>query len=181
MLRGDRGITYSNTIPANATLAEGKWWDENHQGENLVSFTAEEAGEIGIRIGDEITVNVLGRNISAKVANLRNVEWQSMSMNFVMVFSANTFAGAPHAYLATLRVGKEGGLSGEETAAQTRRDGEILKAVTNEFPTVTTVRVRDALNAVNGLIGQLATAIRAAASVKPSRWCHSRSSRCWPP
>ncbi|MEE9313646.1 MAG: ABC transporter permease [Rhizobiaceae bacterium] len=162
VLRGDRGLTYSAKIPANASLADGVWWDENHAGENLLSFTAEEAGELGVHVGDIITVNVLGRNISAKVANLRNVEWRSMGINFVMVFSPNTFAGAPHAHIATLRVGGDS-LIGAETKAQTERDGEILKAITGKFPTVTTVRVRDALNVVNGLIGQLATAIRAAA------------------
>lgn len=164
VLRGDRGITYSATMPANATMAKGEWWSEHHSGENLISFSAEEADEVGVDVGDKITVNVLGRNISATVANLRHVEWRSMSMNFVMVFSPNTFAGAPHAHLATLRVGEGGSsLTGVETQAQTDRDGEILKAVTTQYPTVTTVRVRDALNAVNTLIGQLATAIRAAA------------------
>ncbi|MEP1207024.1 MAG: ABC transporter permease [Rhizobiaceae bacterium] len=163
VLRGDRGITYSAELPPNATLEDGEWWDKDHSGENLLSFTAEEADEVGVKVGDVIVVNVLGRKISARVSNLRNVEWQSMSMNFVMVFSPNTFAGAPHAHLATLRAGEKTSLDGEETAEQVKRDGEILKAVTSQYPTVTTVRVRDALNAVNGLIGQLATAIRAAA------------------
>jgi len=163
VLRGDRGLTYAQTLPANATLAEGAWWSKDYSGEPLVSFTAEEAGEVGVAIGDKIEVNVLGRNITAKVANLRNVEWQSMSINFVMVFSPNTFAGAPHAHLATLRAGAAAAQTSAEAAAQTKRDGEILNRITTKFPTVTTVRVRDALNVVNGLIGQLATAIRAAA------------------
>ena len=163
VLRGDRGITYSADLPPNATLEKGEWWDSNHTGENLLSFTAEEAAEVGVDVGDVIVINVLGRELSARVVNLRNVEWQSMSMNFVMVFSPNTFAGAPHAHLATLRVGEKTSLGNEETAEQVARDGEILKQVTTQYPTVTTVRVRDALNAVNGLIGQLATAIRAAA------------------
>ncbi len=163
VLRGDRGLTYSATMPENATMADGEWWDADHSGENLISFSAEEAGEVGVKIGDKITVNVLGRNISATVSNLRNVEWQSLSMNFVMVFSPNTFAGAPHAHLATLRVNEKSSLGDEETAAETKRDGEILNAITSRFPTVTSVRVRDALTAVNGLIEQLATAIRAAA------------------
>ena len=163
VLRGDRGLTYSATMPENATMAAGKWWEADHSADNLVSFSAEEAGEVGVEIGDKITVNVLGRNISATVANLRDVKWQSMSMNFVMVFSPNTFAGAPHAHLATLRVGENSTLGGAETAAETKRDGEILNVITGKFPTVTSVRVRDALTAVNGIIQQLATAIRAAA------------------
>jgi len=163
VLRGDRGITYAAALPPNATLEKGGWWSEYHTGENLLSFTAEEADEVGVDVGDIITVNVLGRNITAKVANLRHVEWQSLSMNFVMVFSPNTFAGAPHAHLATLRVDQQSALDGNDTAQQSIRDGKILKAVTSQFPTVTTVRVRDALNAVNGLIEQLAAAIRGAA------------------
>ena len=138
VLRGDRGITYSADLPANATLEQGKWWAADHSGENLLSFSAEEADEVGVNVGDVIVVNVLGRNISARVSNLRHVEWQSMSMNFVMVFSPNTFAGAPHAHLATLRVGEKSTLDGEETDAQVKRDGQILKAVTTKFPTVTT-------------------------------------------
>ncbi len=163
VLHGDRGLTYSATKPANSSLSKGKWWDEDYTGTNLVSFTAEEAEEVGIDLGDKITVNVLGRNITATVANLRRVEWESMAINFVMVFSPNTFSGAPHAFMATLRVGKKDKPSGEETKAQIKRDGELLKAVTSNFPMVTTVRVRDALTVVNGLIEQLATAIRAAA------------------
>ncbi|MEO1397584.1 MAG: FtsX-like permease family protein, partial [Pseudomonadota bacterium] len=93
------------------------------------------------------------------VANLRAVEWQSLSINFVMVFSPNTFAGAPYARLATLQMPEK---AAEGVNVDTR-DGEVLKGITNAFPTVTTVRVRDALSAVNGLIAQLATAIRAAA------------------
>ena len=167
VLRGDRGVTYGDEKPENATLAEGEWWPEGHSGEPLVSFAAEEAGEIGIGVGDTITVNVLGRDITARVANLRNVEWESFGMNFLMVFSANTFAGAPHQYLATLNLPSQGGaaLAGPETEAIAERDAAVLRAVTSEFPTVTAVRVRDVLGEVNKLIVQLGTGIRAAAAI----------------
>ncbi len=155
VLRGDRGITYAKNKPENSTLAEGSWWAPDHSGEPLVSFSAEEARELGLKIGDMVTVNVLGRNITAKIANFRNVEWESLSINFVMVFSPNTFAGAPHAWLATVI---DPGATPEEEAT-------VLKAVTNAYPTITSVRVKDALDIVNALLGQLATAIRAAAAV----------------
>ena len=70
VLRGDRGITYSETIPENATLAAGEWWPKGYSGEPLVSFSAEEAGQIGLKIGDTVTVNVLGRTITARIASL---------------------------------------------------------------------------------------------------------------
>ena len=102
-----------------------------------------------------MTVNVLGRDITARIANLRKVEWESMGINFVMVFSPNTFAGAPHSWLATLMT----------PDASTADEARLLNAVTRTFPAVTTVRVKDALDVVNRIVGQLGTAIRAAASV----------------
>ncbi len=155
VLRGDRGITYSENIPENAALTEGSWWPKDYSGEPQVSFSAEEAGELGLKIGDTVTVNVLGRNITARITNLRKVQWESLSLNFVMVFSPNTFRGAPHAWLATLT----------DPSASATEETAILKTVTNTYPTVTSVRVKDAIDIVNQLVGQLATAIRAAASV----------------
>jgi len=155
VLRGDRGITYSPTIPENATLSAGQWWATDYSGPPLVSFSAQEAGELGLKIGDTVTVNVLGRNITATIANLRQVQWESMGINFVMVFSPNTFAGAPHAWLATL----------QDKQASAADEARILNAVTRAFPAVTTVRVKDALDIVNSLVAQLGAAIRAAAAV----------------
>ncbi len=155
VLNGDRGITYEESLPENSALVEGQWWSKDYSGEPLVSFSAEEAHELGLKIGDTVTVNVLGRNITAKIANLRRVEWESLSINFVMVFSPNTFRGAPHAWLATLT-------DPNSTEAE---DAAILKSVTNTYPTITSVRVKDAIDIVNQLVGELATAIRAAASV----------------
>jgi putative ABC transport system permease protein len=155
VLRGDRGLTYDAQKPANATLTQGTWWPADYAGEPLVSFSAEEGEALGLKLGDTVTVNVLGRNVTAKVANFRQVQWETMGINFVMVFSPNTFAGAPHAWLATLA----------DKASTTADDARLLNAVTRAFPTVTAVRVKDALDVVNRLIGQLGTAIRAAAAV----------------
>lgn len=155
MLRGDRGVTYSDTLPENAKLVAGDWWEPGYSGEPLVSFAAEEAAELGLSLGDSITVNVLGRNVTARIANLRVVEWESLSINFIMIFTPSTFAGAPHAWLATLSDPQSG-------AAE---EANVLRSVTNTFPTVTSVRVKDALDVVNRVVGQLATAIRVAAAV----------------
>ncbi|MGR9170428.1 ABC transporter permease [Rhizobium sp. KDH_Rht_773_N] len=155
VLNGDRGITYEDSLPESSALVEGQWWAKDYSGEPLVSFSAEEAHELGLKIGDTVTVNVLGRNITARIANLRRVEWESLSINFVMVFSPNTFRGAPHAWLATLT----------DPASTEAEDAAILKSVTNTYPTITSVRVKDAIDIVNQLVGELATAIRAAASV----------------
>lgn len=84
------------------------------------------------------------------------MQWETLGINFVFVFSPNTFAGAPHAFLATLTASEDVGEG---------FDGQLLRKLAKEFPTVASVRIRDALDTVNGLIAQLSTAIRAAALV----------------
>ncbi len=88
--------------PTGSRLVEGQWWKPDYDGPPLVSFEKRIADGLGLKLGDPVTVNVLGRNITARIANLRAVDWQSLGINFVMVFSPNTFRGAPHTHLATL-------------------------------------------------------------------------------
>ena len=155
-LRGDRGITYSDTVPQNSTLVAGEWWPAGYEGEPLVSLEREVADDLGLSVGDTIGVNVLGRTITAKIANLRELDWDSLSINFVLVFSPNTLRGAPHAHLATLRLPPEVGREAER---------DVLAAVTKTFPGVTTISVRDAIASVNAIVAELALAVRVAASL----------------
>ena len=155
VLNGDRGITYSDTVPENATVTEGAWWPKDYTGEPLVSFSEEEGKELGLKVGDTVTVNVLGRQITAKIANMRKVDWRSMGINFVMVFTPSTFKGAPHAWLATLT----------GTDAERAAENSVVHAVTNAYPGVTTINIKDAIDTVTKLTSQIALAIRVAASV----------------
>jgi putative ABC transport system permease protein len=156
VLQSDRGITYANTVPEGSRLVAGTWWKPGYDGPPLVSFEKGIADGLGLKLGDKVIVNVLGRNITATIANLRRLDWQSLSINFVMVFSPNTFTGAPHTHLATLRFA-DGGTPREE--------GAVLRAVAERYPTVTTVRVKDALDAIGTLFGELLVAIRGASAI----------------
>jgi putative ABC transport system permease protein len=152
-LQSDRGVTYGDDVPAGSRVVAGQWWAPDYQGPPLVSFEKRIADGIGLKVGDPVIVNVLGRNLTATVANLRTVDWQSLGINFVMVFSPNTFKSAPHTHIATLTY-PGGGNAQEEIA--------LLKAVADDFPAVTTVRVREALDAIGGIVTNLALAIRGA-------------------
>jgi putative ABC transport system permease protein len=156
VLRGDRGITYSDQIPAGSELAAGDWWRADYQGPPLVSFEKRIADGLGLDLGDEVTVNVLGRNVVARVGNLRTVHWESLSLNFVMVFSPNTFRGAPHTHIATLTYAN-GATVAQEIA--------LLKAVADAFPAVTAIRVREALTAIGNVVTNLVLAIRGASAL----------------
>lgn len=156
VLEGDRGISYSKDVPDGSQVIEGQWWDADYSGAPLVSMEAEVARGLGLDVGDAVTVNVAGRNLTAKIANLRKVNWRSLGINFVFVFSPNTFAGAPHSFLATATFPR----MGDET-----KELNLLRAVSTKFPTVTSLRVKDALDAVASAMNQLAFAVRGASGV----------------
>ena len=156
VLRGDRGITYATTIPDGSRVVAGEWWGADYAGAPLVSLESKTAADLNLKVGDSITVNVLGRNITARIANLRAVDWQNLGINFVLVFSPGAFAGAPHSDIATLTF-TDGDMPAQETA--------LIKALAKTFPAVSAVRVKDALETVDRLIGNLLLALRSASAV----------------
>lgn len=156
VLNGDRGLSYSDTVPEGSKVTAGEWWPADYAGEPLVSFEAELAKGLGLKVGDRVVVNVLGRNVSARVANLRDVKWESLAINFVMVFSPNTLRAAPHNVLATVTLPKDAPLSEEAAIAR-----DIGKA----FPAASAIRVKDAINQFNAIFGRIMTAVRAAGSI----------------
>ena len=107
-LRGDRGLTYAATPPRDTHIVAGHWWPADYDGPPLVSFDAELAAGWGVGIGDTIRVNVLGRDIDLQVASLRDIAWQSLSLNFAMVASPGLLQHAPHTHIATVRVADAG-------------------------------------------------------------------------
>jgi putative ABC transport system permease protein len=155
-LEGDRGVTYAATLPTGSRLAQGEWWAADYSGKPLVSVTENIAEGLALKLGDTLTVNVLGRNIVAEVASIRRVEWRTVGINFIMVFSPNTFAGAPHTHLATLTYADKGDAA---------REAIMARAVAASYPAVSAVRVKDALQAATDLVSQLTLAMRGASSI----------------
>lgn len=156
VLNGDRGLSYAEEVPHGSRVVAGEWWPKDYAGEPLVSFEADLAGKLGLKLGDEVTVNVLGRNLTARIANLREVKWESLAINFVMLFSPNTLAGAPHNLLVTISLPE-----GTPLAAE----GEVMRAVGRDYPSITAIRVKDVLSMVGGVFEKVMTAVRAAGSV----------------
>jgi putative ABC transport system permease protein len=151
-LRGDRGLTYAATPPPGTHVVAGRWWPADYDGPPLVSFDANLALGWGVHIGDTIRVNVLGRDIDLKVGSLRDIAWQSLSLNFTLVASPGLLAHAPHTHIATVRVADAD-------------QGALLRAVTDALPNVTGIRVQDVLAAIAALLDQVAAALSATGSL----------------
>ncbi|HEY4044045.1 MAG TPA: FtsX-like permease family protein [Rhodopila sp.] len=145
-LRGDRGLTYSASPPEGTHLVAGSWWPSDYSGPPLVSFDAALAKGWHVGIGDAIRVNVLGRDVDLKIANLRDIAWQTMGINFFMVASPGLLSHAPHTHIATVRIADAG-------------QAELLRAVTDALPNVTGIRVEDVLSAIASLLKQVAAAL----------------------
>jgi putative ABC transport system permease protein len=93
-LRGDRGLTYAETVPEGNTLTAGKWWPKDYAGEPLVSVDADLGKALNLKLGDRITVGLLGVERTATIASFRQIDWENMGFNYVLVFSPNAIADA---------------------------------------------------------------------------------------
>ncbi len=152
ILKGDRGITWAAQAPTNAKVVAGQWWAPDYQGPPLVSIDAAAAHGLGLKVGDRITVNILGRDITATIANLREINWSSLDINFVMVFSPGLLQQAPQTFIATLRVPPD-------------HEGDLVAAMAQQFPTVSAIRVKEALASAIDILQAVAGAIRVTAGV----------------
>lgn len=147
VVEGDRGVTYDGPMPDGTEIVAGEWWPDDYAGPPLISFSAEEALEMGLQIGDVMTINILGRDITGTVANFRNVSWEDAGIGFVLSMNEGALAGAPHSWISTV-------YSAPEAEAQ------ILRDLATTYPNITAIRIRDAIAQVSDLVEGIAAATR---------------------
>jgi putative ABC transport system permease protein len=152
VVRGDRGITYSATPPEGATIVAGEWCPADYKGPPLVSFDADAAAGLGLKVGDTLTINVLGREIEARIANLRRIEWTTLGLNFTVILSPGVLEKAPQTHVAAVMAAPSAELP-------------IERAVADRFTNISAVRVKAALEALTDILNRVATALDAAALV----------------
>ncbi|HEX3808797.1 MAG TPA: FtsX-like permease family protein [Rhizomicrobium sp.] len=151
-ISGDRGITYAAALPKGTDIVEGKWWPANYQGPTQISFDEDLAKPMGLKLGDSLTLNVLGREMTGKITSFRNVDFSNGQQNFILILSPGVIDKAPHSFLATVRVAPA-------------EEEPLYRAVTDRFPNISTVRVKDVIGDVNNLIQQLGDGMRLASLI----------------
>lgn len=147
VVQGDRGVTYSAELPERTRITAGDWWPEDYDGPPLVSFAAEEAREMGLSIGDRLTVNILGRDIEAEIASFREVDFSTAGIGFVMSMNPGALEAAPHSFISTVY-------------AEQEAEAEILRDISSTYPNITAISVRDGIARVTDLLGSIASATR---------------------
>ncbi len=146
---GDRGITYADTPPPGTEITAGQWWAQGYRGPTLISLDESVAAGAGLKLGDTMTLNVVGREIEGRITSFRRVNFRNFRQNFVLVLSPGLIDKAPHAFLATVRV-------------DPAQENAMYMAVTDRFPSVTTVRLRDAIGQLDTFLQQLSEGISVA-------------------
>lgn len=151
-LRGDRTLTWSKAVPPRNLVSAGRWWPADYRGPPLVSIEDRTAAALGLKVGDRITVTVLGVDIPARIAALRTIDWGALGLNFAIVFSPGYIEEAPYAYLASIY-------------SPPGADGAVARRVGAALPSVTMIRVGDIIGQIDAVLAQVALAIRVAAAV----------------
>jgi putative ABC transport system permease protein len=142
--------TMATPPPANVVL-RGAWWSAGAANPRpLVSIEEEAAATLGADVGARLTFDIQGVPIDGEVTSVRRVDWQTLALNFFVIFSPGALDDAPTTYVGTARVP-----AGRESAVQ--------DAVVSEFPNVTAIPVRDVLERVAAVLDHVAFAIRAVA------------------
>ena len=152
VLRGDRGLTYAEAVPENNAILEGAWWSPDYEGVPLISLEEEIARDLRLRVGDSMDINVLGRRIRTKIANIREVRWEEMGINFAIILSPNALQSAPHNFIGTFAI--------PENA-----EDRLRQSLVKRFPNIVLIPVRDALRAVRGILENISIAARAASAL----------------
>lgn len=145
VVRGDRGITYADALPERTRITAGTWWGEGYDGPPQISFSAEEAAEIGLKLGDTMTLNILGRDITATITSFREVDFSNAGMGFVLTMNAKALEAAPHTYIATVYAAPDA-------------EAPLLRDLATSYPNITAIRVRDAIDRVSEVLSGIASA-----------------------
>jgi putative ABC transport system permease protein len=146
-LRRDRGLSYAAAPPPGTELVAGSWWPEDYAGPPLVSVEDEVAAAYRVGIGDRLSFNVLGRVIEAEIASLRpEIDWGQGRLDFVFLFSPGVLEAAPHTFAATVEVPQ-------------MREAALLDGVSATLPNVTPITIREVVERVGEVLGNVRIAI----------------------
>ena len=151
-VHGDRALTFSAAPPVGSDITEGEWWPPDYAGPPLISLDAGLANGFGITIGDTLTLNVLSRDITARVANLRETDWRSLRFDFAIIFAPGALDGAPFTHIAVINAPRD-------------IEDAVERAATSGFPNISAIRVRETLETAARMLDGINWAVRGMAGL----------------
>jgi putative ABC transport system permease protein len=144
-------LTFLQDLPKDNKIVQGTWWKPGQVFPRpLISIEEDAAKQLGLTVGDTIELDIQGALVTGEISSIRQVDWGNFSTNFYMIVSPGSLDGAPHTFVATVRVAPS-----EEIALQ--------QAIVSSFPNVTAINMGDVLDSFARVLDRLSLAIRAVA------------------
>ena len=145
VVRGDRRISWSEKPKEDNPIVEGEWWEPGNEDEMFISMDSRAAFDLGMKINDKITLNLLGRDVTGIVKNFREVDYRDISVNFAIIINKAFANKLPYEYIGTLK---------SELSAD-----DILSSVVERFPNVSAIKVDRILSQVSGVLNKIFIAV----------------------
>lgn len=102
LVERETNLSWLDHLPEGNVLVQGTWF-----GQGATSVLSVEEGiakTLGINMGDTLTYDVAGTKFSAKVVNLRKVEWDSMQVNFFVIAAPGMLEDLPASYITSFHL-----------------------------------------------------------------------------
>ena len=140
-----RNLTWSDVLPDDNRVVAGDWWHDGYQGEPMVSLEQELANRNQLEVGDELTFNIQGRELVARVGSIRTVAWDNMQPNFYIIFSPGALEDYPSTFMTSFYLPSEKKL--------------FLNELLHAYPTMTVIEIDSLIEQVQRIISQVTLAI----------------------
>ena len=151
LLSGEIPMTYRAVLPPASRLVEGQWWPTDYSGPALVSLHQNLRQGLGIKLGDEITFEIFGDTITAKVGNFRDYAWQG-GIDFLVTFSPGALDSYPSTILAAV-------------TAEPGRDEDVKRFLAAEYSDIKFIEIGATLTRITEALSQLSLAVAAVGGI----------------
>ena len=142
----EANLSWSKTVNSKNKVTDGSWWSADYKGPPLVSIERSAAEDMGVAVGDNLTFLIAGENITAEISSIREVDWNSFSPNFFLVFSPNSLDTFPSSFISSMYLDKS--------------ENQILKELQINYPTVSVVDLDPILQQVRQVITKVSIAVQ---------------------
>jgi putative ABC transport system permease protein len=138
-------LSYMEQMPVWNTLVSGQWWKADERG----ALSVEEgiAKTLNIKLGDTLTYDVAGSSFTARVTNLRKVQWDSMKVNFFVISTPELLKDFPTSYLSSFYLPPDKVRAGDELSRQ--------------FPNLLLIDTGAVISQVRNIIDQISQTVSA--------------------
>lgn len=145
-------VTYRDYLDESEQITAGKFWGKQNGAapnqEPEISIEELLHNELGLNIGDQVTFDVLGRKVVARVTSIRRVDWRNARTGFLIVFRPGPLDAAPTMYISAIKGPPD----------PTQR-AELQRELVDKFPNVSVIDVRDIIEVARGIVQNVSLAV----------------------